>query len=50
MPYTKEAVERGAKALAEALNGGAWEVDYTPTQQELWRSRVRAMANAADGA
>lgn len=42
MEITIETEERAAKALAEAINGGCWEIDYTPHQKELWRSRVRA--------
>jgi hypothetical protein len=39
---TKETEERAAKALAEAINGGNWDTDYSLAQKELWRSRVRA--------
>lgn len=38
---TDEALERAAKALAEACNGGAWETHYTGEQKALWRTRVR---------
>jgi uncharacterized membrane protein len=37
---TAEAFERAAKALAEAINGGEWERDYTPAQKTLWRDRL----------
>jgi len=42
MEITVETEGRAAKALAEAVNGGSWERDYTLAQKELWRSRVRA--------
>jgi len=42
MEITIETLERAARALAEAINGGCWEVDYSLIQKELWRSRVRA--------
>lgn len=45
--YTDEAVERGARVLAEALNGGSWLTHYTPAQRDLWRDRVRALAHSA---
>jgi len=40
---TPSALEGAAKALAEAVNGGVWEVDYTKAQQQLWRDRVKAV-------
>ncbi len=48
---TEDAVERGARALAEALNGGAWDTNYAPGQKTLWRARViKALEHApADG-
>lgn len=42
--FTPEAVERAAKALAEALNGGAWNTHYTEEQKEIWRNRVRGLS------
>lgn len=49
MRLTNEAVEKGAKALAEALNGGAWETHYTAEQKELWRERVRVAMQYGSG-
>ena len=43
MNFTDEAIERGAKALAESLHGGRWETHFTDTQRDLWRERVRAI-------
>ena len=40
-PLTPEAVEVGARALAEALAGGKWETHFTEAQRDLWRDRVR---------
>lgn len=40
--FTDEAIEKGAKALAEALHGGSWSKDYTETQKTVWRNRVAA--------
>ena len=40
MTLTSEAVERGARALEEAINGGSWNADYTDQQRALWRARV----------
>jgi hypothetical protein len=42
MEITIETLERAAKALAEAVNGGSWDTDYTLEQKELWRCRVTA--------
>ncbi len=39
---TPAAIENGARALAEAVNGGSWDKDYTHWQKALWRRRVRA--------
>jgi hypothetical protein len=39
---TAKAVEKGAKALALALNGGEWDTHYTEKQKDLWRARVLA--------
>lgn len=44
---TYDAIEKGAKALAEALHGGKWDTNYTSAQKEVWRDRVRrAMVGA----
>lgn len=34
-------IERAAKALAEATNGGTWESSYTEAQRDVWRSRIK---------
>lgn len=39
-PLTEPALEHAAKALAEACNGGHWDIDYNADQRELWRRRV----------
>lgn len=39
---TPAAIETGARALAEALNGGSWDTHYTAAQKALWRRRVLA--------
>ena len=39
-PLTPAAIEAGARALAEAVNGGTWETHYTAAQKALWRRRV----------
>lgn len=39
---TPAAIEVGAQALAEAVNGGSWDRDYTHSQKALWRRRVVA--------
>jgi hypothetical protein len=48
--FTEAAIERGAQALAEAINGGRWQ-DYTREQREVWRRRVRLAleGDKADG-
>lgn len=49
-PLTDKVLYRAAKALAEAANGGMFEVDYTEDQRELWLERVRAaMLVGGDG-
>jgi hypothetical protein len=40
-PLTDDAIECGAKALAEALAGGKWETHFTDGQKQLWRDRVK---------
>lgn len=42
MEITIETFERAARALAEAINVGDWDRDYTLAQKELWRCRVTA--------
>jgi hypothetical protein len=37
---TAEAFESATKALAEAVNGGKWDRDYTPEQKTLWRDKT----------
>lgn len=37
---TPDARELAAQALAEVVNGGKWDSDYTPDQKQLWRRRV----------
>jgi hypothetical protein len=44
--FTEESIERGARALAEALHGGRWETHYTEGQRQLWVGRVRAVLGA----
>lgn len=39
---TSTAIEAGARALAEAVNGGSWDKDYAQWQKALWRRRVVA--------
>jgi hypothetical protein len=39
---TDEALEKAARAFAQAVNGGNWDVDYTSHQRDLWRKRVVA--------
>lgn len=46
MKLTKEAFERVAATLAVACNGGSWQTDYTEEQRELWRRRLRRIAEA----
>lgn len=41
-----EMVERVAKAIALAGNGGAWETGYTENQREFHRMRARAAIEA----
>lgn len=43
---TPAAIEVGARALAEAVNGGSWDQDYTHIQKQLWRRRVAAAMKA----
>ena len=43
--FIDEAIEKGAKALAEALHGGSWAKDYTESQKAVWRKRVAATLN-----
>ena len=33
-------IEIHARAMAEALNGGSWDKDYTETQKVGWRVKV----------
>lgn len=38
-------IETDARMMAEAVNGGSWDRDYTKAQKEGWRLKVRwAMA------
>ena len=39
--YTEEEIEAEAKEMAEAVNGGKWERDYTPAQKEGWKLKVK---------
>lgn len=43
---TPAAIETGARALAEAVNGGSWDRDYTSAQKNVWRRRVVAAMKA----
>lgn len=37
---TPALIEADAKAMAEAVNGGVWETDYTEAQQAGWKLKV----------
>lgn len=36
----KEFTETEARAMAEAVNGGSWDTDYTEAQKAGWRLKV----------
>ena len=38
---TEAQIEAEARAMAEAVNGGRWDADYTEAQQAGWRLKVR---------
>jgi hypothetical protein len=40
-PTTDEGVEQEARAMAEAINGGSWDRDYTDAQKAGWRLKVK---------
>jgi hypothetical protein len=46
---TDKALERAARALALACNGGDWDVDYKDEHKELWRQRVRVAMRVTSG-
>jgi len=39
-----------AKYLAETINGGTWEIDYTETQQQVWIKRAWTVYKLAHNA
>ena len=39
---TADAFEAASAKLAEAVNGGKWETDYTHNQREMWRERLKS--------
>ena len=45
---TEKDFEIAAIALAQVVNGGSWEFDYTEEQREEWRARLRRALEAAE--
>lgn len=45
MTLTDNAFENLARSIAEAINGGSWDIHYTDDQKNVWRLRASLLAN-----